>query len=669
MPGRRDDIQGLRAIAVIAVVAYHAHLGFSGGFVGVDVFFVISGYVITRLLMRELQASGSIEFRRFFKRRVRRILPALAVMLAVVMPLSILLAPLTAQVSTARTGVSAALFNANNYLALFGATGGYFDLGAQANSLLHTWSLSVEEQFYLVFPALLLVGWWAGSRRRQRTSGVAAVLAAMVAVSFALSLLLQFGAVDPDGHGAEIAFYSAPSRAWEFAVGGLLALVGPRCATLAARVGSALVPSGLGLIAAAVFWFDDTTTFPGIAVLLPVVGAALVIVGGERSPGGRAVHLLSNPSLDTLGDLSYGWYLWHWPLIVFAQALFPTSSVAKPAAALLALPVAWLSSRFVEQPIRHSSTMSGRRTIALAMACITLPVAAGAGLEAGHRRLVSSSIATDFSRHLDYSGGCDDVTALADREPDRCVWMVPDAVGEVVLIGDSNAGQFSEGVLAAARTYGIGTRLATSSGCPFVRLEVWTEGTARPECRAFVDGSVQSLVTARPRMVIIASASDQYIESARFEFGSVDGTRRFETPEAKAEAWGDALESVLSELREAGIAVLVVHPVPRFPPWKPIAMAPLRLLAPASQLEVLVPRPQALAERERALAIEQSVAKRAGASTLDVFDELCPADPCSTRGDSIWLNLDDGHISVAASERLAPRFVAAITDVLGPPAG
>jgi peptidoglycan/LPS O-acetylase OafA/YrhL len=192
--GRRGDIQGLRAVAVLLVVIYHADLGLSGGFVGVDVFFVISGYVITRMLTTELGRTNRVSLGRFYLRRIRRLLPALGLMLTVVMLASSLLSPIGGQQITARTGAAAALFNANTYLIRFGGAG-YFDVDANVNALLHTWSLAVEEQFYFVFPATLFAAWALGRRVTRLGTGatVAVSLGLISGLSFFLSWMLTAG--------------------------------------------------------------------------------------------------------------------------------------------------------------------------------------------------------------------------------------------------------------------------------------------------------------------------------------------------------------------------------------------------------------------------------------------------------------------------------------------
>jgi peptidoglycan/LPS O-acetylase OafA/YrhL len=279
--GRRSDVQGLRAIAVLLVVIYHADTSWlTGGYVGVDIFFVISGFVITRMLLRELDQTGRIDFKTFYLRRVRRLLPALALMLSIVLAVGALIGPVGGQRVAARTGAAAALMNANHGLA-FETQGGYFDVAAEVNAVLHTWSLAVEEQFYLLFPAVVAVAFVL-----HRRLGVIRGLVGIATLSFVLSWALSEGRpwVIPVGkYSQELAFYSAPTRAWEFAIGGLLVFA----RALGRRASVACAIAGAGMVLWSSVAFDANTVFPGVAALLPVIGAvtpdARLVIGGRRA--------------------------------------------------------------------------------------------------------------------------------------------------------------------------------------------------------------------------------------------------------------------------------------------------------------------------------------------------------------------------------------------------
>ena len=346
---RRADIQGLRALAVLVVVAFHAGLPVRGGFVGVDCFFVISGFVITAMLRREWDATGRISFTSFYLRRFKRLAPALSVVVGfTVLASALALSPLGPQEIVVKTGFGALLFVANWVIS--STTGGYFDQPAGANPLLHTWSLSVEEQFYFLFPALLFLG----LRLRRAWLPVALVTVA----SLAGALLLG-------------GFYDTPTRAWEFGVGALLTFVrirSARVALAAGAVGGELFLLALGLI-------GNGTPFPSVWTLLPVAATALLILaGGVANPLSR---LLSTRPLVAIGDWSYSIYLWHWPLIVFAAALWPATPHVRLYAALLSLVPALVCFRFVEQPLRTLQLAPARRIAVLAAAVVSLPLVVG----------------------------------------------------------------------------------------------------------------------------------------------------------------------------------------------------------------------------------------------------------------------------------------------------
>jgi peptidoglycan/LPS O-acetylase OafA/YrhL len=331
-------IDGLRAIAVLAVVAYHAGLPVPAGFVGVDVFFVISGYLITRLLHDEVQATGRIDFLAFYARRARRIFPAAAVVVLVVLAASYLMLPPTERAHTANSAGAALVFGANVFFQF--TTGGYWDADASEMPLLHLWSLSVEEQFYFLWPALLMLL----PRRRLRPVLVGLAVASLILAEVWIA------------QGSDAAFYQMPTRFWELAIGGLIALTPGRSRGLYAY-------SGLLILTVAVML--PLPTFPGTGAIPAVLGAALIL---HAVQGGLAVPLLELRPMRYVGLISYSLYLWHWPLLALDRA---TRIGEAPVGVRLALcgaafVLAIVSYRVVEQPFRRLRFRSGR-TVAFAV--------------------------------------------------------------------------------------------------------------------------------------------------------------------------------------------------------------------------------------------------------------------------------------------------------------
>jgi peptidoglycan/LPS O-acetylase OafA/YrhL len=356
----RPDIDGLRAVAVLSVVAYHYGALLPGGFVGVDVFFVISGYLITRQIVDGL-ATGTFTFRGFYARRARRILPALFVTMIACFGAGFLLFP-PHQFAQLAASVLAAAFSVSNIY--FWQSAGYFDAAAITKPLLHTWSLSIEEQFYLVYPAALVLAF-----RAWRTRGIVALLSGAGLVSFALALSFQDGSSVlvawsasarrwiADGQAA--IFYFAPLRAFEFAIGGLL-LWAPPLKRAAAR--EALTGAGLALIAWSAYAYSDKLLYPSWYALAPCAGAALAIHAGSAR---YASWVLNNPVAVRIGLVSYSLYLVHWPVLVFAQhvlfrKLTPYELLAAGLASYL---IAEAMYRFVERPFRNYRRYPGARIL------------------------------------------------------------------------------------------------------------------------------------------------------------------------------------------------------------------------------------------------------------------------------------------------------------------
>ena len=382
--GFRPDIEGLRAVAVLAVVLFHAGVpGIGGGFVGVDVFFVISGFLITGMLWREASTTGTIRLGRFYGARARRLLPASATVGIIIVILSaVLLPPLMAR-TVINDGIACALYVGNYWFALHGTD--YFAASAPASPFQHYWSLGVEEQFYLVWPAIIIGTAWLIRRARRRAGAPATssekpyllVLALVAAVSFAVSLVATYVA-------PSMAFFSLPTRAWQLAVGGLVALTATQWRRLPARPAAIAGWAGLALILLACTRLSGTTPYPGTAALLPVLGAALVIGAGCAIPVQGCGRVLALRPMRAIGRVSYSLYLWHWPVLAVALLLVAPELGHPvwlgPAALLIAGGLAVLTLRFIENPLRFAAPLRRSAAKSLALGGAVTALAVGVGL-------------------------------------------------------------------------------------------------------------------------------------------------------------------------------------------------------------------------------------------------------------------------------------------------
>ena len=664
-PARRPDIQGLRALAILLVVGYHAGGLLPGGFVGVDVFFVISGYVITRMLLAEAHSTGHIGLGRFYLRRIRRILPALALASSVVVVACVAVGPAAGGERTASTGASASLLSANTYLMLLPPGDDYFDVGADVNALLHTWSLSVEEQFYLVFPAALLAGVVVG--RRSRSVGNQAVVLGLLLVvavaSFALCWAASTGrasALAGDGRAAQLGFYASPARAWEFSAGGLLAVGAPRLAGLRSAAAGALAVAGSALVLWAALAFDDATTFPGSAAAVPVAGTMLLVAAGEARCGNRVSRGLGVAPAQAIGDLSYSWYLWHLPLIVFATALVPHRPWVAVVAAAASLAVARASYRLVENPIRFRPQPALRHTLLLAAACVLVPLLAAGAAHALRRGVAERADLPPLPHHLDVTHGCNNPTPLAERAPTACTWPAPGGE-DAVLVGDSNAGQFAEPFVTAMNARNHDAVVTTYASCPFVDLLAEQAGDERAGCREFVVGTLRALVERRPSVVVIASASSWYIEDRDFVLTDPVTGRSSRDAADKASLWRDGLTRVVDPLTDAGATVVVVHPVPRFHGFDLDRCAMVWWLLDPARCARSIDRDDAERYRARSMTAEDHVAGRHGAATVDPLPLLCGRDECHTREGDTWRWRDRAHVSVDVAPVLTAPLRAAVS--------
>jgi peptidoglycan/LPS O-acetylase OafA/YrhL len=358
-PQFRPDIEGMRTIAVGLVLLYHFYdKPFTGGFVGVDVFFVISGFLITALLLRERSRTGRISVIRFYARRVRRILPASTLAVMATLFAGYYFLGFIAGNSIAIDAQWTAIFAANVHFALVGTD--YLGSQLPPSPLQHMWSLGVEEQFYVVWPALFLaiVLIVRGARHR---GGLAAILAAIIAASFAWSVI-------ETTTNATWAYFSPLTRAWELALGALIAVSAPAIAAIAKNwLYEVCAIMGIAGIAGSALLFTGATPYPGYAVALPVVGSGLLIAAGCGNPATSIGRLLSWRPMQWIGARSYSLYIWHWPVLTIATQFAGHELNGWQKTGLLALSVVLsaLSYRLVENPIRHSKMLASRTWLAL----------------------------------------------------------------------------------------------------------------------------------------------------------------------------------------------------------------------------------------------------------------------------------------------------------------
>jgi peptidoglycan/LPS O-acetylase OafA/YrhL len=648
--GRRFDIQGLRAVAVLLVVAFHAGLPVPGGFVGVDVFFVISGFVITGMIHREHSSTGRFRFGKFYLRRFKRLTPALALMVAVTMVLSFfLLSPFGSQQIAAKTGAGAMLLVANFVIAR--NTGDYFDPPAESNPLLHTWSLSVEEQFYLMFPAILLLG-WVLSQRGRRIPWVTVLVGTAALLSFWLAMVgaWALGPLGPLAPFAQylVGFYGPFARAWEFAVGALLALATTGRPLRSNRYAQVLAWLGLALIAASARMIDNTAPFPGPWTLLPVSGTLLVIAAGTHHTTGVS-RLLTLPAMVKVGDWSYSIYLWHWPLKMFAVYLWPQVPFAAVLAATLSILPAVASYRWVEQPLRRLPPLTLRRTCALVSAVVCPPIllAATLGVAANDYWLPRYKSGTvpiahqgdtgwaDFFLHL--RGTYYPCTDQAIRDSvvpkwegiPRCWQSKPGSRRDVALVGDSHVEHLFLGLAEALPNknivdYGM-------YGLPVRSVS----GMDRIIDRVASDPAIET---------VIVSADWAWRGVAR-----------------------DELVKTFEAFRSRGKTVFVTDDVPGFP-FDAVACkyrkAPILSSAVCTEALDAFEVGHAAYYRELRTAVD----KVPGVQLLNTAAYFCDNDVCSMNKGNTLLYRDGNHLNNVGSRFLAnrmltdfPQFRAAIT--------
>ncbi len=681
----RWDVQGLRALAVAVVILGHAHLpGFRGGFVGVDVFFVVSGFVISSLLLHEATSTGRVRVGAFYARRARRILPAVGVVLVATSVFAAVRLPFT-RVSELVTDVRwSALFAANVHFSRLGTN--YFEQGRAVSPVQHLWSLAVEEQFYLVWPVLLMLVFAVVSRGRQLRVTWILVTATWLA-SLAWSVVLTTRSPVP-------AYFSTLTRTWELATGALLALAAHWLLRLGERWRNALALAGLAAIATAVVTYDETTAFPGWRAVVPVAGTAAVIAAGAAGTVAASRALTLRP-MRYVGDISYSLYLWHWPVLVFGAYLIGHRPGGTQAALLVVIVVVLsvLSYHLLENPIRHQRfrLVNGFRGLALWPVVLVLVLGTATwaqahsvaafrarvnGTAGGHLK-PAVMVPDDSADAADSAGqGTSAPRSLPDPPLDR---LIRDAVREagagaaipfplvnfkhlhrdvwqskfdcyaeweqtktrvcprgdveatrtVVLYGDSHAGMWLPPLNLLGERDGFRLVPLIKLGCgPFDVVQLhW--GAPFPTCPPFRSWALHQMKALHPDVIVVAYRS-------LLEVVPPDG-------QSPTEAWRAGAERSLSQLGDLASRVVVISDITATDFSPADCLADVRAtMATCTQTEQSVGMTGNTLTRE--------AARQAGTRFADVTGLVCVRHRCPLVVGRVVTYHDEGHITLTWSK-------------------
>ncbi len=657
--GFRIDIQVLRGIAVLLVVLYHLDVHWlSGGYVGVDIFFVISGFLITGHLI-DLLETNRFHFLDFYARRVRRIIPASLFVLMCTAVVACAVMPPLLLPKILKEALATALYVPNIFYAHQQTD---YLAETTISPLLHYWSLGVEEQFYLLWPLLLFLCWrlWSGKKNR-----VLAVLVGVVFASFIANLYLTRAS-------QSWAFFLVFTRAWELGAGGLLAYalrhplaqswINQRAAVIAGC-------SGFLILAYCAFIYNEHTVFPGAAALLPVVGAVLVIFSGA---GSVRVPLLttalSNPVLQYLGLVSYSFYLWHWPVIIIAAELWPNFSGLQAIVILfcVSLALADLTYRLIEEPFRHRHSrfyVEAKTALAASIggSVFIVLLSGGYGYHIKSLELFTDKVAADYqvkvrpqftdyvpvnltpnlrdaskSVSTIYNNDCHDDT-FTEAAP-GCVYGATQSPKTFVLFGDSHAAQWFPALDKYAQKNNIRLVTFTKSACPAIDTPILLKGVEYTSCRLWRDAALKKIQALSPHTIIISN----YQRSQE----------RIDAEDQQA-AWGDGLKRIFNSL-PASAQVVVIADTPDFPRTPAICLSNHLLDADNCALE------KRRAVDDSLVALEQKITIENKHHYVNMNDYLCTVETCGPIIGNVLVYRDQHHITVEFSDKLAAVLGSAI---------
>ena len=663
----RADIQGLRAIAVILVLLFHFETRIRGGYLGVDMFFVISGFVIATSTLREVDLTNHFSLGGFLHRRIRRLLPGMAAMTVTTSVLSmLLLSPFGPQKETAKMLVSAATYSSNFIL----MPQSYFSLDPKANPLSHLWSLAVEEQFYFVWP-MVIIG-FVGLRKRahaQLSKIVAWVFGAIAVVASCWLFLMcsKYGSrvnnqwwfrplIERNITPEHFAFYSPFTRAWEFVVGVLVALLlRLKIISYVLKAGSIFTFGGALMVWLGLAW---ATKFPEIqhegnygtntsATIAVVIGTGLLIFGGLNDR--LLSRLLSVKPLTLIGDYSYSIYLWHWPIWVLLITTFKQPSNMVVFAFVLSLGIGWLQFRLIEEPIRARKKLPFTRTLHFVGAFCLVALVGFALMSYATPKIgmhLASRLPGELSLHI-IEKPCDG-RILRVGTAQSCGYESANNKGWAVLVGDSTAKSLSDGFVRASNSQGMNSYVLSFPGCSFQLFD--SPFTATDQCVGWRSDVFKALQQIQPKVIVIANLNSLYVKEPLLGW-SLDDTQLI---------WGSELGRTLSGLSRLKTQVIIVQPPPRF---NYDLRYDLSLLWPNSVRES---RGEVFSRREKINEIEENAI--AGFDfvrpIVNFTDEFCIADICDPKIDNKFMFEDNDHLSVDGSIFVSSVIERAISEAL-----
>jgi peptidoglycan/LPS O-acetylase OafA/YrhL len=641
----RKDIDGLRAIAVLSVVLFHLGFdAFSGGFVGVDVFFVISGFLITKIIYKEIQ-NNSFSITQFYEKRIRRIFPVLFAVITFSFIVGFLFYSPDEYMRIGKSIRYTVIFFSNY---LFAKKTGYFDTSSEFEPLLHTWSLAVEEQYYIVFPAILL---FVSKYLKQRYFIVLSAI-------FIISLMLSTFNVQANPHRA---FFSTEVRAWELILGSLLAIdVLPRVNKLSLR--NILSLTGFLLILCSVFLFDDETVFPGLSALIPTIGSGLIIYSGLQGNNEHIVgKILSIKPMVLVGVISYSLYMWHWPLLVVTKHMLIRPLDLNETFLLLGVTglVAYLSWRYIEQPLRTDHFFKSRTTlfkvtgvfmVTFLILCLLIKMTNGFAAARGHEEDLI----------WEKWGKCGKETHLSSFGGNACLLGARGIAPSFILWGDSHARAMAHGVDLSASKYGVSGKVAIGNGCaPLVGVN----NLVVEECFD-VNNSVLDYIAKHSEIktIILAARWARAIDGDSYGVERKKKIQLIDVFSHKSEEDGGnqavvetSLSRTVNRLLELKRNVVLVSQIPEVGYNVPSVEFVARKTDKDIN-KIIAPKFSDYKERNNPVSLLFDRLKKKGVTVIEPSILLCDDVLCKVKNTEGLLYKDDDHLSSNGAKYISPVF-------------